>query len=79
MSLIKQILTPKQKALNINLDPSVYGTFAEIGAGQETVRHFLGQVAHLIRLQRPCLLMIKISVTRSTEKKQKQIRYPEPS
>jgi hypothetical protein len=40
MSLIKQILTPKQKALNINLDPSVYGTFAEIGAGQETVRHF---------------------------------------
>ena len=40
MYLIKQILTPKQKALNINLDPSVYGTFAEIGAGQETVRHF---------------------------------------
>ena len=40
MSLIKQKLTPKQKALAINLDPNIYGTFAEIGAGQETVRHF---------------------------------------
>ena len=35
-----QKLTPKQKALAINLDSSIYGTFAEIGAGQETVRHF---------------------------------------
>jgi len=33
-------LTAAQKALKINLDPTVYGTFAEIGAGQETVRHF---------------------------------------
>ena len=40
MSVIKQYLTPKQKALAINLDPNIYGTFAEIGAGQETVRHF---------------------------------------
>ncbi|WP_297984394.1 TonB-dependent receptor [uncultured Chryseobacterium sp.] len=40
MSDIKQFLTPKQKALSINLDPNIYGTFAEIGAGQETVRHF---------------------------------------
>lgn len=40
MSDIKQFLTPKQKALSINLDPDIYGTFAEIGAGQETVRHF---------------------------------------
>ncbi|HAZ65485.1 MAG TPA: nicotinate-nucleotide adenylyltransferase, partial [Opitutae bacterium] len=30
----------ERKALAINLDPSVYGTFAEIGAGQEVVRHF---------------------------------------
>lgn len=37
---MKQFLTPKQKALVINLDSSIYGTFAEIGAGQETVRHF---------------------------------------
>lgn len=38
--MIHQKLTPKQKALAINLDPLIYGTFAEIGAGQETVRHF---------------------------------------
>lgn len=40
MSVIYQKLTPKQKALAINLDSSIYGTFAEIGAGQETVRYF---------------------------------------
>src|SRR3954463_917434 len=28
------------KALRINLDPRRYGTFAEIGAGQEVVRWF---------------------------------------
>src|SRR3954447_7992023 len=28
------------KALKINLDPRYYGTFAEIGAGQEVVRWF---------------------------------------
>src|SRR5690606_33068273 len=30
----------KAKTLRINLDPNIYGTFAEIGAGQETARHF---------------------------------------
>ncbi|MEM9053638.1 MAG: TonB-dependent receptor [Bacteroidota bacterium] len=34
------ILTSKQKALRVNLDPDIYGTFSEIGAGQEVVRHF---------------------------------------
>ena len=29
-----------QKALQVNLDPSKYGTFAEIGAGQEVARWF---------------------------------------
>jgi hypothetical protein len=29
------------KALAINLDPSIYGSFAEIGAGQEVARWFL--------------------------------------
>src|SRR5439155_21085673 len=29
-----------QKALQINLDPTKYGTFAEIGAGQEVARWF---------------------------------------
>ncbi|MFK5972476.1 MAG: TonB-dependent receptor [Flavobacteriaceae bacterium] len=30
----------KAKTLRINLNPGIYGTFAEIGAGQETARHF---------------------------------------
>lgn len=30
----------KAKTLRINLNPVIYGTFAEIGAGQETARHF---------------------------------------
>jgi len=32
---------PHRKALEINLDPNVYGTFAEIGAGQEVADWFL--------------------------------------
>lgn len=35
-----QILKTEQKALEINLDNSIYGTFAEIGAGQEVARNF---------------------------------------
>ena len=34
------VLTTAQKALKINLNSDIYGTFAEIGAGQETVREF---------------------------------------
>ena len=34
------ILSPAQKALAINLDDSIYGSFVEIGAGQEVVRNF---------------------------------------
>lgn len=30
----------KNKALRLNLNENIYGSFAEIGAGQETVRHF---------------------------------------
>ena len=37
---IKSIPSLKDKALRINLNENIYGTFAEIGAGQETVRHF---------------------------------------
>ncbi len=37
---ISNTLTIKQKALQINLNEHIYGTFAEIGAGQETVRSF---------------------------------------
>lgn len=36
----KVALTTGRKALNINLDASKYGTFAEIGAGQEVARWF---------------------------------------
>ena len=32
--------TPYDKALELNLDPCIYGTFAEIGAGQETANWF---------------------------------------
>jgi len=34
------LLTTNRKALTINLNDPIYGTFAEIGAGQEVVRHF---------------------------------------
>ena len=34
-------LNTHQKALGINLDPTSYGSFAEIGAGQEVARWFL--------------------------------------
>ena len=30
----------KAKTLRINLNPDIYGTFSEIGAGQETARQF---------------------------------------
>ncbi len=36
----RHILKPEQKALNINLNKKIYGTFAEIGAGQEVARNF---------------------------------------
>lgn len=37
---MERTLDAAQKAFDINLDNSVYGTFAEIGAGQEVARHF---------------------------------------
>ena len=36
----KELLTTNRKALTINLDETRYGTFAEIGAGQEVARYF---------------------------------------
>ena len=36
----RQSLETEQKALEINLDDTIYGTFAEIGAGQEVARYF---------------------------------------
>ena len=40
MSEKKELLTTNRKALTINLDERKYGTFAEIGAGQEVARIF---------------------------------------
>lgn len=36
----REILESKRKALKINLEEAIYGTFAEIGAGQEVARNF---------------------------------------
>jgi hypothetical protein len=36
----REILDTKRKALKINLNHKIYGTFAEIGAGQEVARNF---------------------------------------
>jgi len=38
--LLTELLTTNSKALTVNLDESKYGTFAEIGAGQEVARQF---------------------------------------
>jgi len=38
--MARNILDTDQKALEINLDPNIYGTFSEIGAGQEVARIF---------------------------------------
>ena len=45
--------TSKSKALRINLNDNIYGTFAEIGAGQETVRHFFRAGGSLEQLPKP--------------------------
>ncbi len=38
--LYEKNIGTKQKALRINLDRKIYGSFAEIGAGQETAAMF---------------------------------------
>lgn len=40
MSEQKELLTTNRKALQVNLEERMYGTFAEIGAGQEVARVF---------------------------------------
>lgn len=44
--------TTLEKALDINLDPLWYGSFAEIGAGQEVARQFFlaGKASQTIAL-----------------------------
>jgi hypothetical protein len=38
--MTRQALETEQKALEINLNDKIYGTFSEIGAGQEVARYF---------------------------------------
>lgn len=38
--MAREILETRRKALRINLNSEIYGTFAEIGAGQEVARNF---------------------------------------
>ncbi len=38
--MAREIFETKRKALKINLNADIYGTFAEIGAGQEVARNF---------------------------------------
>lgn len=38
--MAEERLTPDRKSLLVNLDERIYGTFAEIGAGQEVARYF---------------------------------------
>src|SRR5690606_11952920 len=38
--MAREIYETKRKALKINLNEKIYGTFAEIGAGQEVARNF---------------------------------------
>lgn len=40
LAMSREIPETKRKALKINLDGTIYGTFAEIGAGQEVARNF---------------------------------------
>ncbi|WP_276166600.1 TonB-dependent receptor [Zobellia alginiliquefaciens] len=39
-TVFENIPSIKAKTLRINLNPDIYGTYSEIGAGQETARHF---------------------------------------
>lgn len=52
MSGITRSKTIPEKALDINLDPLYYGSFAEIGAGQEVARQFFqaGKASNTIAL-----------------------------
>ena len=46
----------KQKALKINLDARLYGSFAEIGAGQEVAANFFKAGGASGTIAKTCLL-----------------------
>ena len=37
---VERVKSTREKALKINLDRDIYGSFGEIGAGQEVANHF---------------------------------------
>ena len=51
----KSVIDTYQKALAFNMDKSTYGTIAEIGAGQETVRWFFKVGGAAGSIPRHCL------------------------
>ena len=61
-------LDTHRKALSLNLDPSAFGSFAEIGAGQEVARWFLivggasGSVAKTISHMSPGWLVLALGL-----------------
>lgn len=61
-------LGTKQKALYINLDKRIYGSFAEIGAGQDVQQIFSRQVAQQVQLPKQYRHMIWRFLTLSMAK-----------
>ena len=55
----RQVVKTEQKALEINLNDRIYGTFAEIGAGQEVARNFFQVGAAAGTVAKTCLPMIR--------------------
>ena len=76
-AVIESIPSLKDKALRINLNENIYGTFAEIGAGQETVRHFFraggasGTIAKAMSAYEKSFFMPSMTMNKKTDMLQK--------
>lgn len=64
----------EKKALSLNLDKSVYGSFAEIGAGQEVARHFF-QVGKASQTVAKTMSAYDMTVSDSIYGREKSGRY----
>lgn len=73
-----EFLEAEQKALEINLDNSLYGTFAEIGAGQEVARYFFKQEQQQAPSLRPCPLTTRHILMRSMVQSQAAVMSASP-
>ena len=67
-----------EKALDINLDTKFYGTFAEIGAGQEVARQFFqaGRASQTIALTISAYDMIYSDIIYGKEKSGRYVCKP---